>query len=264
MSIKLSGLSEEETKQIVPAQTILLGYMGSTAHGTHMPKDDPNSIDDKDIMGVYFAPKEFYFGLEEANDKKKLENIIVKQGEWDSVVYEIQKFFRLLMRQNPNVLGLLWLDRQNYIHIDPLGQKIIDNRELFSSKGAYDSFVGYAKSQLHKMTHLAYEGYMGEKRKKLVDKYGFDTKNAAHLIRLMRMCIEFLTDGKFRVFREDAKELKSIKRGEWSLEKVKEEAERLFVLAQEAFVRSDLPNQPDKDKVQTLLMEILEDRFETI
>jgi hypothetical protein len=71
------------------------------------------------------------------------------------------------------------------------------------------------------------------------------------------MGIEFLTDGKLRVFREDAAELKDIKSGKWTLEKVQAEADRLFVLAQEAFIRSPLPPNPDKEKAEKLLISIL-------
>jgi hypothetical protein len=107
------------------------------------------------------------------------------------------------------------------------------------------------------MEHFVFEGYMGEKRKKLVEKFSYDCKNASHLIRLLRMGIEFLTDGKLRVFREDAPELKDIKTGKWSLERVKAEANRLFILSQEAFVRSKLPEKPDTEKVEKLLIEII-------
>jgi len=62
---------------------------------------------------------------------------------------------------------------------------------------------------------------MGTKRKMLVEKYGYDCKNAAHLIRLLRMGVEFLKDGRLYVMREDAKQLIEIKRGEWTLEQVK-------------------------------------------
>jgi predicted nucleotidyltransferase len=54
----------------------------------------------------------------------------VKKDEWDSVVYEIRKFFRLLLKQNPNVLGLLWLQQKDYIHVSDSGKLIIDNRNL--------------------------------------------------------------------------------------------------------------------------------------
>jgi uncharacterized protein len=249
--VRLSGLSIEQTNEIVPQNTILLGYVGSIAHGTYVPNTNPDSIDDKDIMGICIASENVYLGLENFEQK------VVKQGEWDSVVYEIKKFFRLLLKNNPNVLGLLWLEPHNYIHTSDVGKLIVTNRDIFVSKLAYHSFVGYSKAQLHKMNHFAFEGYMGEKRKRLVEKFGYDTKNAAHLIRLMRMCIEFLVDGQLKVFREDAQELKAIKTGEWTLEKVKEEANRLFVLAQEAFVRSSLPATPDYHKAEELLMSIL-------
>jgi predicted nucleotidyltransferase len=256
--IKLNGLSPEETLQIIPEHTILLGYVGSIAHGTYVPKNDPDSIDDKDILGVCIAQESVYFGL------RKFEQKETKQGEWDSIVYEIRKFFHLLLKQNPNVVGLLWLPEKDYIYISDSGKLILNNRDLFISKAAYHSFVGYAHGQLHRMTHGAFDGYMGDKRKKLVEKFGYDCKNAAHLIRLLRMGIEYLTDGKLRVFREDAAELKDIKAGKWALEKVQTDADRLFVLAQEAFVRSSLPPNPDFEKAEKLLISILRNELKTV
>jgi predicted nucleotidyltransferase len=249
--IKLSGLSEEETNNIIPRSTILLGYMGSIAHGTYIPSTDPNCIDDKDIMGICIANESVYLGLGKFEQKES------KYKEWDSVVYEIRKIFRLLLKGNPNVLGLLWLPEHNYIYIGEQGKRIIFNRGMFVSKEAYYSFSGYAHGQLHRMTHGAFKGYMGDKRKRLVDKFGYDCKNAAHLIRLLRMGIEFLTTGELHVFRNDACELKDIKTGKWSLEKVQTEADDLFKLANEAFVRSPLPPKPDYDGAERLLIEIL-------
>ena len=49
---KLNGLTEEQTLEIIPKNTILLGYVGSTAHGTYIPKNDPNCIDDIDVVIV--------------------------------------------------------------------------------------------------------------------------------------------------------------------------------------------------------------------
>jgi DNA relaxase NicK len=46
-------------------------------------------------------------------------------------------------------------------------------------------------------------GYMGKKRRELVVRVGYDAKNAAHLIRLLRMGIEFLTEGTLYVERAD-------------------------------------------------------------
>jgi hypothetical protein len=98
---------------------------------------------------------------------------------------------------------------------------------------------------------------MGQKRRELVRRVGSDAKNAAHLIRLLRMGIEFLTEGTLHVERADATELLDIKRGAWPLEKVKSEAERLFQLAQEAYVRSSLPPEPDRERAERLCVEMI-------
>lgn len=83
-------------------------------------------------------------------------------------------------------------------------------------------------------------------------------KNAAHLIRLLRMGIEFLNEGVLHVQREDAPQLLQIKHGEWSLEKVQEEAERLFRRAEEAYDRCTLPAEPNREAVERLLMRMVE------
>lgn len=248
--LKLKGLSWEESMKLFPHFPILVGYRGSIAHGMYVPNTDPNSIDDKDVMGVTIGPDESYFGLGKFEHKETFE------GEWDVVVYEVRKFVRLLAKANPNVLSLLWLRENYYIYRHALGQEIIDNRELFVSKAIYHSFTGYAYGQLKKMENLAYEGYMGEKRKRLVEKFGYDTKNAAHCIRLLRMGTEFLIEGALHVFREDAQQLLQIKHGEWSIERVKREAERLFARADDAYARSKLPSEVDKGAVNDLLMRI--------
>jgi uncharacterized protein len=255
-SIELPGLTEEEVSGILPPKTLLLGYMGSHSHGTYIPKENPDSIDDIDIMGVAVADEKVYMGLQSFEQKE------AKYREWDSVVYEIRKYFRLLLQQNPNVLGLLWLREQEYVHISGPGRLIIENRRLFVSKEAYHSFAGYAQGQLKRMTHFEFRGFMGKKRKELVERYGYDCKNAAHLIRLLRMGIEFLADGELKVYRHDAEELKAIKSGQWTLEEVKKEADSLFEEARRAYESSPLPAAPDREKAERLLLEIIRSELE--
>lgn len=249
--IKLKGLSVEEVESCFPYNPILVGYRGSIAHGTYVPNKDPNSIDDKDIMGVIVGKKEHYLGLDEFKHKEAFIR------EWDIVNYEIRKYFRLLLKSNPNVLSLLWIEPRNYIYIHPNGQSIIDNRDIFVSKNIFRSFTGYAHGQLHRMTHHSYKGYMGEKRKALVDKYGYDCKNATHLIRILRMGIEFLNEGILYVHRHDAQELLEIKRGEWSLERVQREADYLFKRADKAMDRCTLPAEPNYADANELLCSII-------
>ena len=98
---------------------------------------------------------------------------------------------------------------------------------------------------------------MGEKRKAMVRKYQYDVKNAAHLIRLLRMGAEFLETGELQVFRTtDADELKIIKRGGWTLDRVKAEAERLFGVVESARSRSPLNPSLTRRAADLLLIDL--------
>src|SRR5260221_7861295 len=103
---------------------------------------DPDSIDDKDVMGVYIAPIEHYLGFGRQDVYEKWE------GEWDCVFYELRKFIGLLLNCNPNVLSLLWLKDNGIIYESSLGRLLRENRDLFVTKKAYHSFSGYAHEEV--------------------------------------------------------------------------------------------------------------------
>jgi hypothetical protein len=228
----------------------------------YIPNSDPNSIDDKDTMAVCVPPKAYYFGYPPGYGSNEMFPVNgtkeIKEGEWDIVAYEARKFIGLLAQGNPNVLCMLWVDKQYVLKETAEGRLLRGERGIFVGKHVYHSFTGYAYGQLHRMTHFVGRGYMGEKRRGLVEKYGYDTKNAAHLIRLLRMGIEFLTEGELHVTREDAAQLLEIKKGEWSIEQVEKEAERLFALSESAYIASKLPDKPDFEAINNLSIDIIE------
>ena len=233
---------------------IMQCYRGSIAHGMYVPNSNPNSIDDKDVMAICIPPLDYYYGLKQFGSRGTKE---IKRDEWDIVIYEMRKMVRLLSKGNPNVLMALWLEDKHYINKTDTWALIVNHRDLFSGKHVYRSFTGYAHGQLHRMTHHTFEGYMGEKRKRLVQQFGYDTKNAAHLIRLLKMGIEFLTDGVLYVERHDAQQLLEIKRGEWTLEQVKSESDRLFATAELSYINSTLPAGVDMAKINDLCVQAI-------
>ena len=230
----------------------LYGYRGSIAHGLAVLKGE-DATDDIDLMGVCVPPVSYYHGLD------SFEQTDWWEGNKDIVVYEARKFIRLLIKANPNVLSFLWNRDDMWLTKNTAGELLLANRRLFSTKRAYDSFVGYAVAQLRKMQHQAYAGYMGEKRKQLVAKHGFDTKNASHLIRLLRMGAEFLETGELQVYREhDREELLAIKRGEYSLARIELLYNSLFSSIESSNALSNLPHHPDMKAVNRLTREIIE------
>lgn len=246
----------ERQLELFPERSVLCGFRGSIAHNTYIPSTDPNSIDDVDIMCIYTAIPEHYIGLGRVKDYRRGDQIQV--DDFDCVHYELRHFVNLLLKSNPTTMLLLWLNKEHYLKATWLGQKLVDNRKLFTSKALYKSFTRYAEDQLNKMQPGTYEGYMGVKRKALVDKYGYDCKNAAHSIRLLKMAIEFLSTGQLNVFRtDDANILIGIKTGKWLISEVKGEASRLLKQAGEAYVKSKLPEEPDAESAEKLLMSII-------
>lgn len=233
---------------------IMTCYRGSIAHGMYVPSSDPASIDDKDVMAVCVPSRDYYYGLREYGSRGTRE---IKCGEWDIVIYEARKMVRMLAKGNPNVLMCLWMPSQFVIKTTPAWGVVQKNRDVFVGRHVYHSFNGYAHGQLHRMTHYKFEGYMGEKRKRLVERIGYDSKNAAHLIRLLRMGNEFLKDGVLHVLRPDRQQLLEIKRGEWSLAEVRNEAARLFKLSDELYARCELPQKPDMDRVNEICVEMV-------
>ena len=231
---------------------VLEGYRGSIAHGMYVPGKE--TIDDKDLMTIIVPPLEYYFGLNQYGSRGTKE---IARDEWDIVVYEIRKFISLLEKGNPNVLSLLWLEPNYYTKITPAGQLILNRRHIFVGRHVYKSFSGYAYGQLHRMTRGNKMGYQGARRRQMFEKFGYDCKNAAHLVRLLRMGIEFLKDGELHVHRHDAQQLLEIKRGEWPLEKIEKESERLFSVAEQAFLNSTLPKRPDRDLVNQLSVDVV-------
>ena len=70
--------------------TILLGWRGSIAHGMYVPNSDPNSIDDKDVMGICVPDIYHYFGLSSFGRKGTKEIYRELHGiMWDIVFYRV-------------------------------------------------------------------------------------------------------------------------------------------------------------------------------
>lgn len=138
-----------------------------------------------------------------------------------------------------------------------LVSEIMDGRQLPMPKGMTPDDANAKAARLRSLRAKYHAAYMGEKRRSLVVRHGYDTKNAAHLIRLLAMCEEFLRDGVLRVYRtHDVEMLRAIKRGEWALDDVKALAEEMFFRVKVARDGSPLPEKVDHDAVSDLVASI--------
>jgi predicted nucleotidyltransferase len=94
-------------------------------------------------------------------------------------------------------------------------------------------------------------------RSELEGKFGYDTKHAMHLVRLMRMATEILDHHKVIVKRHDAQELLEIRRGMWSFDTLMTWAEDTEVKLEKSYITSTLPREPDREAIDKLLVAIV-------
>lgn len=95
-------------------------------------------------------------------------------------------------------------------------------------------------------------------RAELERKYGFDTKHAVHLLRLLKMGIEILSTGQVQVYRPDREWLRAVRHGLLSYEELLEVAASYEARLNELYETSSLPEQPDFESAEALVMELQE------
>jgi hypothetical protein len=116
----------------------------------------------------------------------------------------------------------------------------------------------YQAALTHWNQYENWKATRNEARAALEAKYGFDTKHAMHLVRLMRMCREILTDGSVVVKRPDASELLAIRRGEWSYERVIAEAEAIDAECAGLYAASPVRHEPDRVWLDDFVIDLTE------
>lgn len=118
---------------------ILLGLGGSHAYGT----EKPDGSSDLDIRGIALNTKE------EILSATNFEQVL--NDPTDTVIYSFNKIITLLTNCNPNVIELAGLRPEHYLYLSPIGQELLDNKKLFLSKKAVQSFGGYATQQFRRL-----------------------------------------------------------------------------------------------------------------
>ena len=125
------------TNEHLGKHVILLGLAGSYAYGTNIESSDI------DIRGITLNQKSDLIGL------TQFEQYV--DDNTDTVIYAFNKMVNLLLSCNPNTIELLGLAPDNYLYLNDIGKMLLDNKRLFLSKRAIQSFGGYADAQLRRL-----------------------------------------------------------------------------------------------------------------
>lgn len=258
--LKLKGLIN--CPKWLPNNIHYLTIMGSEAYGVS------SGDSDRDVYGVCIPPKEIVFphvagyidGFGEQRERFDVwqqHHINDDKYQYDFSVYSIVRYFHLCMENNPNMIDSLFTPRRCVLFISPAFEVVRQNRRTFLHKGCFHKLKGYAYSQLHRIKERKPSN---EKRAETVEKFGYDTKYAYHLIRLLNECEQILMTGDLDL-EQNREMLKSIRRGEWTLQRVEDymiEKEKSLDLL---YVSSTLRNTPDIPAIKQLLLDTLESHY---
>lgn len=140
-----------KTNKRLGNRIILMGLGGSYAYGTN------NENSDIDFRGVTLNLPSDLLGLTEFEQ--------YEDTNTDTVIYSFNKIVKLLLECNPNTIELLGLDDSQYLIKTELGQKLLDNRQLFLSKRAAKSFGGYASAQFRRLQNAIARDSMPQQEK---------------------------------------------------------------------------------------------------
>jgi hypothetical protein len=191
---------------------------------------------DDDRRGVYLPPAELTWSL-----VKPPEQIERKAPGLEEVCWELEKFLRLALQANPNILETLW--SPVVLFADEVGEALRGLRTAFLSKLLYKTYSGYVASQLRLM------------RRAHERDGAYKPKHAMHLVRLLHSGLHALRTGDILVDVGDHRdELLAIRRGDLTFEGVVRRAEEIDRAFREAFQATRLPDQPDFHRVNHFLI----------
>jgi predicted nucleotidyltransferase len=204
--------------------------VGSRAFG--LATDDS----DDDLRGIYLPPARLHWSL-----FKLPEQLEYNDEDKDEVYWELEKFLKLALKANPNVLETLWTPV--VLHADETAQRLRSIRDAFLTRHVYKTYSGYVLSQFRRMANAhAKTG-------------NYKAKHAMHLIRMLYSGIEALRSGQIRIdVAEHRDELLAIKSGALSFEQAKAKALELDRRFQEAYRQTQLPEQPDYRRADEFLI----------
>jgi len=309
-----------EEQKIAKDSLILKVRVGSRLYGTSTPESD------EDFVGIFLPPVEYLIGLRRVNEVNagvtaKGENGKNTKDAIDFTCYTLEKFARLALENNPNILEVLFVNKENIVYWHPLGAALLKMRYKFLSKCIKQRFLNYALSQKHNMViklenykklsaardyllhtdkrfmieiiesevHPVYKSvFKREKdeinigdlivpatattkrtlrqiqnrldkfgsRQELVKSYGYDTKFACNLIRLMSEGVELLETGDLKFPLKEAPLIKNIRYGKYTMEEVLKMSEEYENRIESLSVSSAVPELPDYDAISKFVMDV--------
>lgn len=221
---------------------------GSHQHGASIP----GKVSDIDLFGIYIECPSISLGVagsDHFTGGTSDQYVRNQAGDEDYKCYTLQRWASLSCKGNPTILGFLytpctvpgvWADH------------IVKSKDLFKARTHAKAFLGYAEGQVRRLDGTAGKGKHGQ-RPELEKAFGYDTKAAMHLMRVLFEAEEYMNTGEITYPRPEKELLLDIRQGGWSWDKLFAEYSRMTQRVEEAMETSKLPDHVDRDKISKLI-----------
>jgi uncharacterized protein len=143
-------------------------------------------------------------------------------------------------------------------------EHLVNQGELEAADVSPNFLELLARERRYKAALTAWQSYQtwlrtrNPKRSELEARFGYDTKHAMHLVRLLRVGVEALSTGRMNVHRDDRDELLAIRQGAFTYEALEEMAAAGQAKLEAAALTTQLPPEPDMVEVSRLCQHIIE------
>jgi uncharacterized protein len=228
---------------------IIQGFIG----GSRMYLGTELSRGDLDLYGIFIEPLEKVIGLEKfehfVTSSNKQNDTRNTKEDFDMTLYGLRRWAELACKGNPTALAHLFAPM---IYHNEIWDMFTSDKTIFLAKSHLEPFFGYANQQLQRLYNG--RGPKDVNRPFVESQYGYDTKYAMHIVRLLMEAKQLMTDGVITYPSPDATMLSQIRNGEMKLYDFEKFADNLMINARVAQSKSSLPAKPNRQKINQKLV----------
>lgn len=247
----------DEYRELTETGTILRVRTGSQVHGISTESSD------RDEIGVCIEPPEFVIGLRtfeqymyrDAAERTGKFDARSGAGDLDLTIYSLRKFTRLALNGNPSIIETLFTPVGHINYLNNMGRELLAMAPSIVSMEAAPRYIGYLLAQKRSLESHDGKG-RDVTRPELIEKYGFDTKYAGHMIRLGIQGVELLEHGEISLPMKPggATLVRDIRQGKYTMLQTLEMANEYLVALRDLEARPLLQAHPDRVGVNAWLI----------
>lgn len=173
-------------------------------------------------------------------------------------IAHMKNVFALFHGENLGYKGIMRDKNSNDISLSsiPKGEKEI--ALLYFNKDGYSKYCKEYKEYWDWVEMRNEERYQNTKS----HGKNYDSKNMMHTFRLLEMAIEIAQEKKVNVKRPNRNYLLDIKAGKFEYEELVNKANELQIKMENAFEKSDLMEEPDRERINNLTYKLREKLYE--